>query len=79
MNLTFSGDGGGFSADAAKDGAHGHEAEPDSEQDGDNGQDVRLLPGMDYNLVWPLPAGRGDYRLSRMDQADWRGSPVLCN
>jgi len=79
MDLTFSGDGGGLSADAAEDSAHGHEAEPDSEQDGDDGQDVRLLPGMDYHLVWPLPAGRGDYRLSRMDQADWRGSPVLCN
>ncbi len=79
MNLTFSGDGGGLSADAAEDGAHGHEAEPDSEQDGDNGQDVRLLPGMDHHLVWPLPAGWSDYRLSRMDQADWRRSPVLCN
>ena len=42
--------------DAAEDGAHGDEAEPKAQQQRDDGQDVRLLLGVDHDLVLALPA-----------------------
>ena len=74
---TFSRDGDGLSLDAAEDRAHGHDPEPGTQEQGDDGQKVGLLLRLDDHLVRAFPARWRHDRLSSVDQTHRRSSPVL--